>query len=366
MSQSLQFILIFVWVMFAGIAGNTAGAHRSERVIGRTERRATWSYALLVMLPVVIMAGMRSMYFADTYQYVRSFLALPDTWYGTLDYIRDLQKDTGFYASTAVVHLLIGDRYRVYLMMIALVQGFCLMKTYRRYSEDYWLAIFIFVASTDIYSWMYNGMRQFVAAAIVFAAAGLLFRKKLIAFCIAVCFASLFHQSALLMIPVAFIVQGRAWNWKTLIVIFLTVLAITFVGTFTDLLGSALEDTQYSNVVSDWQAWEDDGTNPLRVLVYAMPTILSLFCRKKIQQSGDRVVHIACNMSIISTALYAISMVTSGIFIGRLPIYCSLVSNGILLPWELKHAFGKGMRTVTILCYAVFYFFQLRYGWGMI
>lgn len=50
----------------------------------------------------------------------------------------------------------------------------------------------------------------------------------------------------------------------------------------------------------------------------------------------------AAGKYIISTALYAISMVTSGIFIGRLPIYCSLYANGILLPWELNHLFGQG------------------------
>ena len=68
-------------------------------------------------------------------------------------------------------------------------------------------------------------------------------------------------------------------------------------------------------------------------------------------------------MSIISTALYLVSMVTSGIFMGRLPIYCSLYANGILLPWELKHVYGKSIRMLAIVCYAMFFFMQVMMGW---
>ena len=166
------------------------------------------------------------------------------------------------------------------------------------------------------------------------------------------------------MIPIMIVVQGRPWNWKTLLVMVGTVLIMGFSGVFTDTLDTVLQDTQYANVVSDWTSWQDDGTNPLRVLVYSVPTILSLFCRKKIIQSGDRAVLVACNMSIISTALYLVSMATSGIFMGRLPIYCSLYANGILLPWEFKHVFGKSMRTAAIICYTGFFFLQMMLGWG--
>ena len=183
-------------------------------------------------------------------------------------------------------------------------------------------------------------------------------------------FASTFHKSALLLIPIGLIVQGKAWNWKTLIVLFFTVLAIVFVGTFTNLLGSVLEDTQYRNVVFDMTYYQDDGTNPLRVLVYSVPTILSLIGYRRIKACKDREIHIACNMGIISTALYLISMATSGILLGRLPIYCSLYANGILLPWELNHVFlrgtGKLVRMAAIAFYMLFYVFQVHFQWGLI
>ena len=361
----MQYILILFWLFFAAILGHTGGMYHREKVLGREERRATKLYAWIVMLPILYMTVTRSNYFGDTYQYMLDYRSIPSGLAGKCSYIQSHTKDTGFYALGALVSIFAGNHFRYFFLVVALIQGYCLMKTYRKYSEDYWFAIFTFVATTDYLSWMFNGIRQFTAVAITFAAAEPIFKKQYVKACLIIAFASLFHKSALMMIPIIFIVQGRPWNWKTILVILGTVVIMSASGVFTDTLDTVLADTQYSNVVSDWTRWGDDGTNPLRVLVYSMPTILSLFCRKKIAKSVDRVIQIACNMGIISTALYLVSMVTSGIFMGRLPIYCSLYANGILLPWELKHVFGKQMRSLAICCYVLFYIFQLRYGWGV-
>lgn len=363
----MEYILGLVWILMASVLGQSKGMYRRERVLGREERRIRWIYALMITLPILALAGMRNIYFGDTPMYIRSFQAIPSSLRGKWDYAMiSNTKDHGFYLLNAVLSIFIGRHARVYLIILVLIQGFCLMKTYRKYSVDYWFSIFVFVASTDIYSWMYNGIRQFMAVTIIFAASDWIFGRKYFRAILAILFASLFHRSALLMIPVIFIVQGKPWNWKTLFVIFGAVLVMNFSGLFTDVLDTALENTQYRNVVGDWQSGGDDGTNPIRVLVYSVPTILSLFCRRKIQSSGDRVIQICCNMSIISTALYLVSMVTSGIFMGRLPIYCSLYATGILLPWELKYVFGKPVRLAAIVCFVLYFYIQMRMAWGVI
>lgn len=361
----MQYILILFWLFFAAIMGHTGGMYHREKVLGREERRATQLYAWIVFLPILYMAVTRSNYFGDTYAYLLDYRSIPSDLAGKWRYVQSHTKDTGFYALGALVSVFAGNHFRYFFLVIALIQCCCLVKTYRKYSEDYWFAIFVFVATTDYLSWMFNGIRQFTAVAITFAAAEPIFKKQYVKACLIIAFASLFHKSALMMIPIIFIVQGRPWNWKTILVILGTVVIMSASGVFTDTLDTVLADTQYRNVVSDWRSGGDDGTNPLRVLVYSVPTILSLFCRKKIAKSGDRVIQIACNMGIISTALYLVSMVTSGIFMGRLPIYCSLYANGILLPWEFKHVFGRQMRFLAIVCYLLFYAFQLRYGWGV-
>ena len=177
-------------------------------------------------------------------------------------------------------------------------------------------------------------------------------------------FASLFHQTALIMLPIAFIVQGKAWNGKTILFIVLSVAAVFFVDKFTNILENMLSDTQYQNVVSDWQSWNDDGTNFLRVLVYSVPAILAFIGRKRIIADDDPVITMATNASLITVGIYFVSMVTSGIFIGRLPIYVSLYSNCILLPWEIENVFARStsqlLKLLLIVCYTGFYCYAMK------
>lgn len=139
---------------------------------------------------------------------------------------------------------------------------------------------------------------------------------------------------------------------------------------FTDVLDTVLSGTQYSNMVTDWVEWEDDGTNPLRVLVYSVPMILSVFGYRVIKKTDDPLINIATNFSILTTGIALVSMVTSGIFIGRLIIYGSLYSSCILLPWELEHLFNKGSSRIIIaaavISYIVYYYFQMHFAWGLL
>ena len=250
-----------------------------------------------------------------------------------------------------------------------MIQGCILIAIFRKYSISYLFSAFLFVASTDYISWMFNGLRQFTAVVIVFAATTLIIERKFLPLIAVILLASTMHATALMMIPIVFIVQGEAWNKKTLCFIFAALLAIFFVGSFTSFLDSALADTQYKNVVSDYTEWEDDGTNPIRVLIYSIPAIISFFGRKQIKQSNSVVVNICTNMSIVSAGLYVVSMFTSGIFIGRLPIYCSLYSY-ILLPWEIENIFDGKVKLYVYLGlvsgYLIFYYYQMHMIWGLI
>ena len=237
-------------------------------------------------------------------------------------------------------------------------------------------SVFLFVASTDYISWMFNGIRQFMAVTIILLATPLMIKQtkhfileKYLPLFAVILFASLFHQSALLMIPFVIICQGKAWNKWTLIFMAAVVVAILFVNQFTSILDNLLQETQYKNVVSDYTSWNDDGTNLLRVLVYSVPAILAFIWRKRIAQENSILINFCTNMSILSAGLYIVSMFTSGIFIGRLPIFCSLYSY-ILLPWEIKKIFdrdtGKIVRAIAIIAYVLFYFLIMRYQNGLI
>ena len=363
------YILILIWLAGVGVFFSFANVYRVVRVNGKIEYRMYLLPALILFLPVIFMAGFRDVSIGDTYVYMTNFQDIPETIGGLISYLPSVSKDKGFTVLSGIIKMIIGNNTKIYLLILAAIQGIILVSIFRKYSTDYLISIFLFIASTDYISWMFNGIRQFTAVTIIFAATPLILKKKYVPLILIIILAATIHASALLMLPVVFIVQGKAWNKKTIIFIIASMAALVFVNQFTDILDNLLTDTQYTNVVSDWQSWNDNGTNAIRVLVYSVPAILSLIGKKYIDQADDPVVNVCSNMSIISMGLYIISIGTSGIMIGRLPIYVSLYGY-IQMIWSINNMFteksAKLIKIAMILFYLAFYYYQMHLTWGII
>ena len=356
-----NYYLILVWVAVAWMIGLCTKVQRTEYVCGEKVQRYYPLWAFLIYLPLVIWSGFRG-YVGDTGAYMKMFQEIPSGLRNIPSYIDTIEKDKGFYLFSAVIKDLISDNVNVYFIILALIQVVLLIKVYRKYSSNYIVTFFLFVASTDYISWMFNGIRQFTAVTITFFAFEYILKKKYVPAVLIVLFAALFHGSALLVLPFIFIAQGQAWNKKTILFIIAVIVAVMFIGEFTDILDTLLAETQYKNVVSDWQEFQDDGTNIIRVLVYAIPSILSLVGLRFIKYADDPVINLCTNMSIASVGFYVVSMFTSGIFIGRLPIYFSLYGY-ILLPWEIEHMFSEKSAKLVYLAmiagYLGFYMYSV-------
>lgn len=363
-----EYILIIIWLGILSLIQMFGRFYREEKIFCVWEKRMIPLFAVIAILPIIWLAANRGT-IMDTYMYLIGFRQMPSSLSEMANYIPTVKKDKGFTVLSIVIKAIFGSNEIIYLLILAGIQGFALWVVYRKYSESYLLSLFLFMASTDFMSWMCNGLRQFMAVTVIFSVTTLMLKKKYFPVIAVILLASTFHGTALLMIPCVFIAQGKAWNKRTLLFTAMVLLTVTYVDQFTNILDSALYDTQYANVVSDWTGWNDDGTNPLRVLVYSLPTIIAVVGRKYIQYEDNPIINFCVNMSVISTGLYLISMVTSGIFIGRLPIYASLY-NYILLPWEINHFFtessAKAVKLLVIVFYLAFYYFQMHFVWGYI
>ncbi len=364
-----EYLIILIWP--AVVAGLTQlyGKKTGIRILGKIEYRYNFFTLLIAVIPLIYFTANRTLLFGDSASYRYTFNMMPETVDGLSDYMTTVTKDEFFYYVSALIKVFISDKYVTYFAILAIFHIICLLIVYQKYSESVFMSIFLFLASTDYISWMYNGIRQFTAVCITFLCFGLILKKKYIPAIIIVFFASFFHGSALIALPFIFIAQGKAWNKNTLLFIFGIIIALTFLDEFTSILDAALEDTQYTNVVSDWQGSDDDGTNIIRVIIYSIPALLSLYGRNKIKEINNPLINLCTNMSIVASGFYVISMFTSGIYIGRLPIYFSLYSY-ILLPWEIKNLFQRDVsKTITIImiiAYIGYYFYSLKFGFGLI
>ena len=359
---------LLIWIFFGGFLMSRL-PKQTEVVNGKEVERWSWLAGVLLVIPYIIWAGFRGD-IGDTTPYRKAFIAMPSTLAGLPKYIDTLTKDQGFSVLSILIKVIFGDSDIIYFLILAIIQMGCLVKVFRKYSCNYWLSIFLFIISTEYIGWMYNGIRQFIAATLIYAATDYLMEKKYVPLIGVILLAATIHASALLMIPIVFIIHGKAWNKKTVLCIILSIVVLFYVEQFTEILDELLAETQYTNVVSDWEEFNDDGTNPLRVLLYSIPMLLSIVGIRQIKELDDPVINMATNASIITTGLYLISMVTSGIFMGRLPIYVSLYSMCILLPWEIQNLFEeKSIRLMEMMmvgCYIVFFYMQMHSAWGLL
>lgn len=328
--------------------------------------RTSVLFAILLFLPLIIAAGMRyDRYIGDTYLYVELFKRYPSSIFDLGGYLTWEEKDFGFIIFSTFLKQFIGNDYDAWLMIISIISLSCIALTYRKYTSEIVLCAFLFFASTDYMSWMMNGMRQFLVAAILFAAFPLLQKKKTFLFVLIVLLLYTFHSSCLIVIPLYIAAMGKPLNGKTMTILGGMMMCVLFLDLFTDVLGQALTSTDYGTVVNQFN--EDDGTNVLRVLVYAVPSVLAVIFRNKIPEDTPDIINISINMSMISTGFYIVSMFTSGIYIGRIPIYFSLF-NYILLPWELRTFFSKDLKTIVngcmIIGYLLLFIFQMNFNFS--
>lgn len=361
---------LLIWLFTGGLFLAYFAPKQVQSTTGEIKRHWMLIPSIVLIIPYVIWAGFRTDNWGDTYAYRNMFNEAPSSLGGLFAYVAEAQKDQGFSALIVLIKSIFGNSDIVFFLIIASIQFLCLVYVYRKYSCNYWLSIFLFIASSDYMSWMHNGMRQFLAATIVLVASVLLVKKKYIPLIILILLASTIHASALLMIPGIFIIQGKAWNKKTVIALVAALIVILMIDRFTGIMETLLLDTQYSGAVSTWQETGDDGTSPLRVLVYSVPTILSLIGLKLIRKENDPLINMAVNAGICTTGIFCISIFSSGVLVGRLPVYFYLISQGILLPWEINNLFTERSRQLilvaTVVCYIAFFYYQMHVTWGLL
>ena len=349
--------LLFFWILIMAIVSSAVKPYRTELVEGKEQRRIRPLFALIVFLPIIYMAAYgrpRS----DTYLYLYIYRTLPNT---LTELFKNVQyyQNKGFVVFEVLIRQVFGGSERAFRVALALIHAIPVIYVIRKYSENYILSIYLFLATGCHLGWMMNGVRQFMAVTIIFAATPWILEKKYVKAILVILLAATIHRTALVMIPVVFIIQGEAWNWKTVLFsVAISIATVVFAGN-EELFDNFAESVGYSLEAA--KAWGDDGANPIRVLVNAVPMILAWRYRKKIKSQNSRMLNICVNMSVITTGMYLVAMVTSGIMVGRMPIYTSLY-NLILLPYILKCCFKGGMRQIVTLAAVVLYFIYFLLG----
>lgn len=322
-------------------------------------------FAILSFAVMVFFISYRSNY-GDTWLYVLEFENASNN-LSDIKLIIDSDSDSkGFDILQILFKHFVSKDYTIWFAFLAIFSTGSIIKLYYQHSINFAMSAFLFVASGS-FTWMMNGTRQFLAVSLIFYGINYVLHRKTLRFILLVLLAATIHKTALFWIPVYFIVRFKPWSKGIWICIITTLLIVLGIDQFTDFLDSSFEGTKNEGIGSTLLNYGmengtvDDGVNFIRVLISAVPPIIAFARKKIVDEYHDYRIDSFINMSVVATGIYLVGTVTSGILVGRMPIYFML-PNYVLLPWLLNKTFeGKTksiMKTACFVLYTAYFYYS--------
>ena len=341
-----------IWILLIQIMSkNRIALSQSQHVTKRA--------AVLTMAYLVFFIGLRGAG-GDTAAYITSYNRYTDIGVGkSLALVFSFQDKSLFQGLAMLTKTVFGRSYVPFLFIVAAISGFGATHVLFKRSEAFFTSMILYVLWGN-WSWMINGIRQFLAAVLAFMCISLIEDRKMIRYMICILLLSRIHFSVIMMIPIYFFVKDEPWKKETALLIFVVILSVLFSDRFLGALDTITEGTEYEGVITGKYFSNNDGSSPIRTMIYAIPTVIAFVNRKEIEKNAPKLIKICVNMSIACVCVSMIANVTSGIYIGRLPIYFSLY-NMILLPWMYIHVLGDKKHSIakgTMAFYSAYYVFE--------
>ena len=158
-----------------------------------------------------------------------------------------------------------------FIFAIAFITICLLGFTISRNTDNYFFSLMIYVCTS--WTGCFNGARQFLAASILFAGHNLIYKRKFIKFCILVFVASCFHVTALIMIPMYFLIT-QVLDLKKIALIMTTGIAMIFSYDFLFELLGFMKDSETGGVDTNYAQTE---IHPLRIIIAFAPILVYFF-----------------------------------------------------------------------------------------
>lgn len=316
-------------------------------------------YAFLSVAYVLFFVGFRDKVL-DTYWYIGSYKAMPTDYKEIIEYVSAQKSGVLFFWIEGFFKKFVTDNYYGWLFFVAGISCVCIFRNLYKYSIDFPMTMYLFIAG-GTFTWLINGIRQFLAVSILFAFSEWLIEGKKIQYIILVIIVTFIHSSAIILIPICLFVDSKKILGKKMIFLGVIVAFVTqYMNTIVTFLG---ENTDY-----DYTTAFDTGVGSgvTRLMVASVPLMIVILNRKLIEKIKTPSIVLAINMSCIGVYLYVASTLTNGILVGRLPIYFTLY-NLYLLPWLIKKCFtedsSKILKWICIIFYGIYFYYQMIVAW---
>lgn len=254
------------------------------------------------------------------------------------------------------IHTYITTDPRVYIEITAYLTIFPLLYFLYNYSGDLRFAFYLFVVS-GCWEHSMNGLRQYLAAAILAACFPLLVKKRWYLYLPIVFVAAQMHTSAYIFIPLYFIANTKAFGKVTKIILLVGIAVIVtspFIGnTVSNLLLGTDYGVRYST--QEWQY----SINPFRIAVSFVPILLAYINRNRMRQQY-KYYDVVFNMSLFF-AVFTAAGVFAAVY-ARFNLYFEIYTV-VLLVWNINEISKDRnyiwLKPVACICYALYFIYQM-------
>ena len=269
-------------------------------------------------------------------------------------------RDIGFVIFQLIL-ISISTNPQFLVFFTALITNVSTVFTMYRYHNYFELQLFMFITSGYWLTTM-NGIRQAMAAAILFACTPLIIKKKFWLYCLIVVLLCSIHESALIMIPLYFVVQEKPWSKKIWMMIGFLGVGLILYDILEPIIFEILGNTNYGH----YSEFDEGGSSFIRAFIGLLPVIGSYLFKDKLAKEWPES-KVFVNMCLINGIILCFSMY-NWIF-ARLTYYFQPYAF-VLLPYILMQWPNLKQKRLLyygfLVCYFIFmYFEQVIQGLGL-
>ena len=310
---------------------------------------ATGQKYILLIVILVLFAGLRTSY-NDTWNYVSAFNAAP----GVAEWLTypenyNIFKNPLFYFYQSAIKSVFGNS-QVLIFLSAAITQCCFVRFFKRYSEHFVFSIFIYFT----FVFTLAAIKQVLGMAIATLAFPYLEKRKWIRYFLILFIAMLFHTYV---IAFAVLPLFRIRPWKAFTFIFIAVTVVVLFN-FREVITAFMEQAnELGKTLAEYEVFDSNTINILRLAVYAVTPVLSLVFQKWIFKNSSKMDHILIHMSIISLACMSMGTQSGANMFARMAMYFEL-GTICCLPQMLKKTFDdRSYRLVSVVAAVCFFGF---------
>ena len=299
--------------------------------------------AVLIAFILIVIAGLRYKVGTDYTAYIMNYEK-----YKNADILE--LKYAGVYLIARLACLLNDDYATWFFLMSVLTIGGAVYSIFK-YSSNFPFSILLYLF---IGCWhnSFNVVKQCAAVTILLFGLQYIFDRKFLKWGIVCLVASSFHISAVLMIPIYFLVTREIGKKQ----IFLLIVIAFAVSLSYDRLMALMSSLKSLDSIDASKSVTTRNVNILRVLVNFAPVLLMLFfCRN--MKKEDAKFKVLANFALLNAFLYLANM--GSVYLTRFCLYTE-VYNTLFIPCVISKSKIKSNKEIlTILCCAFYFVFWL-------